>query len=366
MKTLILAAGRFGQAMKAEIAKGREPRLDVFEIADVLGADVLDYLDVDNAGSFLVRTLARAAGASPALALLGFQQRARYDAILTTGEDIGLPLAALLKSSAARCSHTMIAHTLFPAKKQLFFKYLRVQNRIDFILAYSTSEEQHMVGELGVLADRVRRIYFHADQQFFRPDGRATEPDLICAAGQLLRDYECLIDATRDLPVRVQIAAGSPWIEQPLRPREALPPNVTWGKLNRFDLRDLYARSALAVVPIRQNDYQTGIATILEMMAMGKCVIATRTRGQTDTIVDGVTGMYVPPGEPMALRQAIQRMLGNPAEARRIGEAARRFIEEQASLDHFVERIVDAVRSGARNSPAVQPVAGDSTPRPAG
>src|SRR6185295_8618427 len=146
------------------------------------------------------------------------------------------------------------------------------------------------------------------------------EPDLICAAGQLLRDYDCLIEAVRDLPVRVQIAAGSPWIDQTLRPRENLPANVTWGKLNRFDLRALYAKSALAVVPIRQNDYQTGIATILEMMAMGKCVIATRTRGQTDTIVDGVTGVYVPPSDPGALRSAIDRMLKDPGEAKRIGE----------------------------------------------
>src|ERR1044071_7622905 len=184
MKTLILAAGPCGKAMRAEIEKGREPRLDVFEIAAVLGADVLDYLDVDDARSPLVRALAKGAGASSALALLGFQRRARYDAVLTTGEDIGLPLAALLKTSAARCSHTMIAHTLFPAKKKVFFKYLGVQSRIDSILAYSTSEEQHMVGELGVAQDRVRRIYFHADQQFFHPDGRAIEPDLICAAGQ--------------------------------------------------------------------------------------------------------------------------------------------------------------------------------------
>ena len=215
-----------------------------------------------------------------------------------------------------------------------------------------------MTRHLGIDAAKVRRIYFHADQKFFRADGRPTEPGLICAAGQLLRDYDCLIEAVRDLPVRVQIAAGSPWIDKPLRPRGALPTNVTWGRLGRFDLRDLYARSALAVVPILQNDYQTGIATILEMMSMGKCVIATRTRGQTDTIVDGVTGVYVPPSDPEALRRAIERLLAQPDEAKRIGEAARRFIEEHASLDHFVERIVDAVRTGARRTPAGEAATG--------
>ena len=42
----------------------------------------------------------------------------RDDAMLTTGEDIGLPLASLLKTSTAKCSHVMIAHTLSPAKKR--------------------------------------------------------------------------------------------------------------------------------------------------------------------------------------------------------------------------------------------------------
>jgi glycosyltransferase involved in cell wall biosynthesis len=365
MRTLILAAGRFGDAMRKLVAEGREPRLDVFEIAESLDADVLDFLDVDKSDIRRVGATNRALGPSAALAYLGFLRRDRYDAVLTTGEDIGLPLAALLKTARARPSHTMIAHTLFPAKKKVFFQLLRVQGQLDSVLAYSTSEEQHMINRLGLEADKVRRIYFHADQQFFRPDDTPKEPDLICAAGQLLRDYDCLIEAVRDLPVRVQIAAGSPWIDQTLRPKGDLPANVTWGKLNRFDLRALYARSALAVVPIRQNDYQTGIATILEMMSMGKCVIATKTRGQTDTIVDGVTGIYVPPGDPVALRSAIERMLKSPEEAKRIGNAARRFIEEQASLDHFVERIVDAVRAGTRRV-STMPARGDSKLGPAG
>jgi glycosyltransferase involved in cell wall biosynthesis len=348
MRCLILAAGRFDAALTAEIVAGREPRLDVFELGRELGADVIDFGDVARSSDPVVRLTARVAGNSAAVALLGFRRRAGYDAFFSTGEDIGLPLAALSKASSARGSHTMIAHTLFPAKKQVFFWLARVGSAIDRVLVYSTSEERLAIDKLGLSAAKVERIYYHADQQFFRPDPSlgVSEPNLICAAGQLLRDYECLVDAVRDLPVRVQIAAGSPWIERRLEPRSALPANVTWGRLDRYELRALYARSALAVVPILQNHYQTGIATILEMMAMGKCVIATKTHGQTDTIVDGVTGVYVPPGDSLALRQAIERMLANPEEAARMGNAARRFIEERASLDLFVERLVTAIRAG--------------------
>lgn len=346
MRCLILAAGRFDEALKQRIAEEREPRLDVFELERELQADFLDFKDVDASSNPAVRLAARSAGPSAALALLGFLQRDRCDAFFTTGEDIGLPLAALLKGTRSERSHTMIAHTLFPKKKRLFFKLGRIGNQLDRVLVYSTSEEQLATGELGLSPSAVERIYYHADERFFRPNLAPIEPDLICAAGQLLRDYDCLVDATVDLPVRVQIAAGSPWIDRPLQPKRTLPSHVSWGKLNRFELRQLYARSALAVVPIQQNHYQTGIATILEMMAMGKCVIASRTHGQTDTIVDGVTGIYVPPGEPVALRQAIRRMLDNPQQAAEIGQAARRFVEQSAGLDSFVERIVAAIRSG--------------------
>jgi len=342
---MILAAGRFGPELKAEIAKGREPRLDVFRLAEELGADVLDFTDVERSSNPLVRLTAKAAGNSAAVATLGFLARDRYDAYFTTGEDIGLPLATLLKVGRARASHTMIAHTLFPKKKTVFFKYGRVASHIDRLLVYSTSEERFATQKLGIAHEAVLRIAYHADDQFFRPDPRPVEPDLICAAGQLLRDYDCLIEAVKGVNVRVQIAAGSPWIDTRLNPTRDLPPNVTWGKLGRYDLRELYARSAFAVVPIRQNHYQTGIATILEMMAMGKCVIASKTYGQTDTIVDGETGLYVPPGDPGALRAAIERLLARPEEAQRMGQAARRYIESKAGLDLFVRRVVETIQS---------------------
>jgi glycosyltransferase involved in cell wall biosynthesis len=348
MKCLILAAGRFDESLRDAIREGREPRLDVFQLAEALGADVFDYQKVDQSRRPDVKLAARTgkmAARSAALALLGFAERKRYDAFFTSGEDIGLPFAALLKTVSSNCSHTMIAHTLYPKKKQIFFRLGHVASNIDRMLLYSTNEERLATTSLGVPASKVQRIAYYADENFFGPDGTTPEPDLICAAGQLHRDYDTLAEAARGLAVRVQIAAGSPWIDDPLRPRPNLPQNVSWGRLNRHELRALYRRSAFCVVPIVQNHFQTGIATILEMMASGKCVIASKTHGQTDTIVDGVTGIYVPPGDPQALRAAIERLQANPGEAERIGKAARAYVEANAGLDLFVRRLSAAVHA---------------------
>jgi len=343
MKTLIVAAGRFDEALAERIASGREPRLDVFEVQRALGADLIDYRAVDASRSLAVHAVRRTLGESAAASVIGADLSRRYDAIFTTGEDIGIPLAAQLKARRSRTAHVMIAHTLTPVKKRALFR-LGIASHMARVLCYASNEERHMREQLRLPAEKVRRIYFHADDRFFRPSPVPPEPDLVCSAGQLLRDYDSLIRAAAGLGVRVHIAAGSPWISRELRPWVPLPANVDWRRYDRFELRELYARAAVAVVPIIQNEYQTGISTILEMMAMGKCVITTRTRGQTDTIQDGVTGIYVPPGDAAALRDALQRALTRPEDARRIGRAARDFVEKEANLDRFVERVASAVR----------------------
>jgi len=351
---LLLAAGRFDAALAARIAEGKEPRLDMFQLRDELQATLLDFRALDQAPLF-IRAARRAAGDSAALALLAVAAHPRATAFFTSGEDIGIPLALLLRARGLRTPHVMIAHTLAARKKRPFFTWLQAHKRIDRILCYSSNEERVMRDELGIPAAQLELIRYHADENFFRPMPEVeVEPDLLCSAGQLLRDYDCLIRATRDLPVRVNIAAGSPWIANPLQPRSALPPAVDWRRYDRFELRALYARAALAVVPIVENEYQTGISTMLEMMAMGKCLIVTRTRGQGDTVVDGETGIYVPPGDDRALRAAIEKMLARPDEAARIGANARRFVEENAGLDRFTGVLGDAVRGqlgGARAVP---------------
>jgi len=150
VRTVILAAGRFGGILKDEIAAGREPRLDIFELRDALQADVLDYDSVDACKAASVRATRRTAGISAALALMGAQLADRYDAVLTTGEELGIPFAILLAGKRRRPAHTMIAHTLTPWKKRVFFHFLRVQGQIDRILCYATSEERHIIERLAL------------------------------------------------------------------------------------------------------------------------------------------------------------------------------------------------------------------------
>jgi glycosyltransferase involved in cell wall biosynthesis len=189
---------------------------------------------------------------------------------------------------------------------------------------------------------------FMVDTEFWRPshvtvDSWRPRP-MICAVGQEFRDYPTLVEAVRGLDVDVVIAAASPWSKRADSSAGIdVPDNVSVGGFNLFDLRQLYADAALVVVPLADSDFQAGITTILEAMSMGRAVVCTRTEGQTDTITDGVTGVYVPPGDPAALRAAIERLLADDGERMRLAEAGQTWVRDHADIDAYARRLTPLV-----------------------
>jgi glycosyltransferase involved in cell wall biosynthesis len=61
----------------------------------------------------------------------------------------------------------------------------------------------------------------------------------------------------------------------------------------------------------------------MEAMASGVPVVASRVGGLPDLVLDGETGLLVPPGSAEALGAAIQRLVQDPGMARRMGAAGR-------------------------------------------
>ncbi|MBF0132886.1 MAG: TIGR03088 family PEP-CTERM/XrtA system glycosyltransferase [Magnetococcales bacterium] len=77
--------------------------------------------------------------------------------------------------------------------------------------------------------------------------------------------------------------------------------------------------------------------TILEAMATGLPIIATRVGGVADLLTEGHTGTLVPPGDPNALAQAILTHLHNPAWSQNLGKRGRYHVETHHSLETMVE-----------------------------
>ena len=374
MKTLLLIPSLLKTGIEEAVSLNQHPRMDYFALRDALlqepdtTCDILGYAEVDSDPHPVTQFLRKSLGRDTALAFLGYRKGHKYDAVFTNGENVGLPLALLWKyaGNANRPAHITIGHRLSTGKKRLFFEKMRLHEVMDTIFVYAETQRQHGQDVLKIPAEKLRLIAFHADDQFFRPLGNIPDPQQICAAGLEWRDYPTLIHAVETMnDLKVRLAAASPWSKhQNETERRELPSHVEARRYDYAALRELYAESAFGVVPLYENDFQAGVTTVLELMAMGKTVLVTRTTGQTDVIIDGENGFYIEPGATKQWQACIELLRQNPAQYQRIGNAARVWIERNATLDiwtgHMVRAIKEEVtkrtqtrRSGAKNLPPV-------------
>ena len=97
-------------------------------------------------------------------------------------------------------------------------------------------------------------------------------------------------------------------------------------------------------MPLEEVDFDAGVTSITEAMAMGKAVIVTKNKGQVDVIRDGIDGLYVPPHDARAMREAISHLLENPSEAERLGAAGRQAVLERHTLDDYTSRVAAIIR----------------------
>jgi glycosyltransferase involved in cell wall biosynthesis len=101
----------------------------------------------------------------------------------------------------------------------------------------------------------------------------------------------------------------------------------------RSDVPLLLAGATVAVMPSLNEALSNAL---LESMAAGAPVVATRVGGTSEALVDGENGLLVPPGDVGALATAVTRLLGAPALAARLGLAARHSIAERVSIGRQV------------------------------
>jgi glycosyltransferase involved in cell wall biosynthesis len=110
------------------------------------------------------------------------------------------------------------------------------------------------------------------------------------------------------------------------------------------ELHRLYARAAIVACPSHREGF--GVAC-LEAMAHGRPVVATSVGGLRDLVVDGETGLVVPPRDPAALRAALEQLLGDKHLRHRLGvagrERARAHFSWEAATDATVAAYADAV-----------------------
>jgi len=123
------------------------------------------------------------------------------------------------------------------------------------------------------------------------------------------------------------------------------------------DVRSYLDCATVVVLPTLRREGMP--ASLLEAMAAGVPVVATRVGGVSEIVADATTGMLVDPGDPGALARALERLLADPDLRARLAGRARRDVVERHGVDVMVEgHLLAFARALA--------LAADADPAPAG
>jgi glycosyltransferase involved in cell wall biosynthesis len=189
-----------------------------------------------------------------------------------------------------------------------------------------SSDEQSDLTRLGIPRRHIRVVPCGVDTDEFNPEGpvseRTTRPRLVTVAD--LSETDALANLLRALskvPGTDLIVAGGPDRDElqgdlgyrrltRLAETFGVADQVTFvGQLGRTQLPPLL-RSADLVVSV--SEYDPSGQTSVQAMACGTPVVASAVGGQVDAVVDGTTGILVPPGRPALLAQRIRQLLQHP------------------------------------------------------
>lgn len=142
----------------------------------------------------------------------------------------------------------------------------------------------------------------------------------------------------REIPVRLRIAGDGPLgvrFRRLVRDL-GLEEEVEFvGNLSPEAMKDVLSRAEFVVVP---SLWEAFGMVCLEAMAAGKAVIATRNGGPSEIVVDGQTGILVPPGEVLPLAEAISRLWADRAQAGEMGRLGRIRAGEHFKWSQMAER----------------------------
>ena len=166
------------------------------------------------------------------------------------------------------------------------------------------------------------------------------EPPFVLYAGRLSPEKGVLelVEAANGIPL---VVAG----DGPLRDRV----HGARGFVPHEELLRLYERAAVVAVP----SYREGFGVVCaEAMAHARPVVASSVGGLLDLVVDGETGIHVPPGDVGALRAALERLLADRDLRRRMGEAGRARVLERFTWDAVVEATLATYEEARVRSPS--------------
>lgn len=304
--------------------------------------------------------------------LVGLRGR-RFDVVVAGSALTALPTIHLAKRFGARSA--CIIYGLDTIYDSSIYQriYRHAMPRMDRVIAISTSTRDEAAAR-GVETDRMtiippgcdaERFQTPRDTEALRRSWGLTGRKVILSAGRLVHRKgvdrfirECLPEVVRQVPtVKLLVAGGNPEgalthtddvlakVEAAICDMGLQDHVVVTGRLTSEEMVAAFQLAGVFVLPVIPvpGDMEGFGIVLLEAGAAGVPIVATAVGGITDAVVDGETGVLVPPLDYPRMASALVGFLQDEDESREFGERGRQRALSEFNWDAISSRYVEAL-----------------------
>lgn len=276
------------------------------------------------------------------------EQVSSDDVIFCTGEDIGIPVAALCGALKERPKIVVYFHNIDRPRGRVALKLFGLADKIDLFTACASPQTNFLRSYLNIPESRILVLLEQADTQFFTPGPVSADKkrQTVVSVGLEKRDYRVLAAATADLDVDVKISGFSKYAKALSQAfPDTMPENMSRKFYEWPDLVQLYRDADVVAVSLVDNQFGAGLTSMLEAMACRRPVVITRTHGLVDYLAPPGIVTAVNPGDATGLQEAIVHLLKNPQEAEAQAQRGYEMVVNQHSSERYVDVLVEKLRS---------------------
>ncbi len=285
------------------------------------------------------------------LAIRLYVKRKKYDCVVLGAGRSDILFALMQSILPFRKVPSVLIDCLWEKNPNYFSHSLKklifhiVNRSVDAFVVWANHEVYAFSQTFCLPKDKIIFIPYHTTIELHY-DLKPLEGDYIFSGGNSDRDYVTLIEAARGLPVNLVIASTLPDVCSNIN----IPENVDIRGYSHKEYINKMAGCRINVVALSAGKLRSaGQQTYLNSMFIGKPTIVTDDKGPDGYIENGVDGLFVPPNDPIALKEAILMLLNNPDKAKEMGRKAMIKAKFYSTEEHF-KKIVSLVKEIIKNN----------------
>lgn len=270
----------------------------------------------------------------------------KYDLIVSHGMQSGVVLSLFRRLFKTKAKHIVFDIGSFNSASEKGFALKLMQfasKSIDGIIYHTSSQIEYYKKYFPWVVEKSKFIRFGTDLEFFNPAELEKSEDnnqyMICV-GYSKRDWKTLVEAYRqlDTPIKLRLVGHVDEAYEGINGVEQVP------FVPVKDLIQQIYNAKFCVLPLESFNYSYGQMTLMQQMALGKCVIAAKVPSLVDYIVENETAIMYEPQNVENLCKCMKRLINNTVLAHEIEQKANAWLNAECNEIVMAKEIEQILR----------------------